>query len=347
MINEDLSYRHRLPLAGCLRAWRRGFSSRSWRRYDLGHHEPSDYLPDWAELDFGRSFPHFRSLNDKLLFPRALASLGLSHPLPLAFIQRGRLLPFEQPEEPATAGAWLAAAAARHGGLVLKPVSGMAGRGLVFLTETEARLRANGVEVTESTLGELVALLDQYLVSELVRQAAYARDIFPDATNTVRLLTLWDYRENAPFLAATAHRFGTTRSAPVDNFHGGQGGLCAGIDAATGFLTPAVTLDQDGTPRSHEQHPETGAPIAGVAVASWAETVQVVLHAAAVFPEGPYVGWDLVITDNGPCFLEANAPASVWVWQVHGGLLRDERTRAFFEGHGLVSPKRRRKSRPG
>ena len=84
----------------------------------------------------------------------------------------------------------------------------------------------------------LLAPLRRYLITEFVVQAPYAASIYPHTTNMVRILTLWDLAVGRPFLAAAVHRFGTARSAPVDNWHGGWGGLSARIDLDSGVLGP-------------------------------------------------------------------------------------------------------------
>ena len=341
VLTEGWRHRGRLPLRTQIRSVRLGFGPRSWVLYDLEHNDPADYLPDWAEIDFGRDRAHFRALNDKLVFGRAMAAAGLLTPRPLAFLARGRLCPFDGCSALESPGAWLFELTRSYGEVVLKPVSGMAGRGLIFLRAMDHRTEANGTEVTPAVLDALVGRLDQYVLTEFVRQADYAKTIFDGSTNTLRVLTLWDWVENRPFLAAAAHRFGSRHSAPVDNFHGGLGGLSAKVDLSTGTLSPAATLVDGATLSWCERHPDSGALIAGVVVPQWPAYVDALLRAAASFPEAPFVGWDLVATDDGPRFLEANAPPSPWVWQVHGGLLRDPRARMFFESYGLATPRRR------
>jgi hypothetical protein len=333
---QNREFPFRVPPAVRLRAWAQRFSYRDWLLCELDRHDPADYLPHHASLDYGLRFPAYRSLNDKLLFARALAALDLGHPRLLAYVRRGRLISFAGAEPHAPAADWLAEAAARGSGIVLKPVIGLAGSGLLFLRRGRAGLTANGSAVGPGGLEQVVAGLDHYLVSELVEQAGYAAAIFPQATNTVRVLTLWDPGPNRPFVAAAAHRFGNSRSLPVDNFHAGSGGLCSDIAIDSGRLGAAVVLDERGVLRRHERHPESGAAIAGVAVPAWSEVLAAVLRAAAGFAESPFVGWDIVIGERGPVFLEANVPPSIHIWQVHGGLLRDPRARAFFAAQGMA-----------
>jgi len=341
ILTDERHSRGGIPLRTRVRALRLGFSSRSWVLYDLDHNDPADYLPDWAELDFGLAHKHLRALNDKLLFARAMTAIDLLTPRPHAFIARGRLHTLDGHGAP-DSRTWLAELTKRLGDVVLKPVSGASGRGIIFLRSAGGGIEANGVATTPMILEEIVSRLDQYLVTEFVRQAQYAETIFAESTNTLRILTLWDPAENRPFLAAGAHRVGCRRGSRVDNFHGGLGGLSVPIDLATGTLGRAVALIDRVTLRRYERHPLSGALIEGVLVPRWQEVTGAVLRAAASLPEAPFVGWDLVATDRGPCFLEGNAPPSPWVWQVHGGLLRDPRTRAFFESQGLITRRRAR-----
>jgi hypothetical protein len=347
IILQNRDFTVRVPLLLRLRAWSHWFSCRDWLLYDLDRNDPTMYLPHHASLDFGSHFPGYRSLNDKLLFSRGLAALGMEYPRPLAFVLRGRIHALaDDMREASPPGAWLAEQAARHGGIVLKPVIGLAGSGLLFIENPTAGLMtANGAAVSCGDLDKLVSGLDQYLVSDKIAQAAYAAAIFPHTTNTLRILTLWDYRNSQPFVAAAVHRFGNSRSLPVDNFHAGSGGLCAPVAIASGWMGAAMTLDESGSLRRYRCHPETGSPIEGVVVPDWNKVHDAVLRAAAAFPESPFVGWDIALSGKGAVFIEANVPPSIHIWQVHGGLLRDPRTRVFFETHAMVRPCRRPRDR--
>jgi hypothetical protein len=75
-----------------------------------------------------------------------------------------------------------------------------------------------------------------WLVCAYVEQADYARTIFPDVANTIRVLTMYDDEAGQAFAAAAVHRFGTRAQGPtaVDNWS--RGGLTAAIDLAGGCL---------------------------------------------------------------------------------------------------------------
>jgi len=329
---EEFGERQRVPLRLRLAALRHGFSSLHWRLYDLDRNDPGDYLPSFADLDYGLDSPHRLALRDKLTFALAMERLEVPCPRALAYVERGRVLDLGADEAPGGSPT-LAALARKHGGVVVKPVSGGAGRGVVLVTCAGETLLANGQPVDDAELARLSAAADGLLVSELVSQGGYAAAIAPRAVNTVRLLTLWD--GDAPFVAAAAHRFGLPRTYPIDNFHGGKGGLSAPIDVETGVLGTAATLDADGALQRLGDHPDSGARIAGTVVPGWDAVVATTLRVAWRLPHLPFVGWDLVVTDRGPVYLEANAPPGTLVWQVHGGLLRDPRVRRACARLGL------------
>jgi len=326
-----------LPLAKRWRGWRHGFGAKSYVIYDLDAHDPRLYLSDYAtrfRIEHVNG-PFNALVGNKLAFARIMALHGLRHPRVHAFLDRGSVHDLDGARPPARVGDWLAGRLEAGGTLVLKPATGGEGRGIIFLGRGPAGLSLNGVPAAADAAAFL-STLRRYLITELARQADYAARIYPETTNTVRILTLWDLEIGAPFIAAAAHRFGTARSAPVDNWHGGWGGLSARIDPGSGMLGPGATLSETGRLCWHERHPESGAPIAGVRVEHWAETAATVLGAAARLPEAPAIGWDLVVTGEGCSFLEGNSPPGAFVWQVHAPLLADPRVRRFYEAHGVV-----------
>jgi hypothetical protein len=82
-----------------------------------------------------------------------------------------------------------------------------------------------------------------------------------------------------------------------------RGNLMADVDPLTGRA--AVAVRGRGMSReAHESHPDSGALIAGAQLPRWDEARNLVLQAAACFPELPITGWDLAITDDGPVLIE-------------------------------------------
>lgn len=325
-----------IPLRARLRAWRQGFLSMSWSLYQLQHRDPTRYLPDLLDIDYGLRYRHQRSINDKLLFTHTMRTLGLTHPPLVAFVLRGRLLPTDGTVGSATPGQWLEAELTEQRHLVFRPVSAGGGMGVFFLERHEGQLLVNGAQQPSELVHEHIRGLDQYLVTEFVRQADYSATIHPATPNTVRALTLWDYSSGTPFIMAATHRFGRATTGPTDHFHFVNAGLSASIDLDSGRLGPGMMLSSSGELCSFDAHPDTGASITGVTVPYWEETKRQLLEVAAALPQSPYVGWDILMTDQGPCWLEANSPTGFRLMQMHGPFLTDPRARAFFAVHEMI-----------
>ena len=338
ILGEELRPGVPLPLAKRWRAWRSGFGARSYIVYDLDAHMPALYLSDVAvHFRIDRVNGTFNAIiGNKLAFARVMTLHGFRCPAVHALLDRGTVHYLDGARSPSSAREWLAREQAAGRRLVLKPVDSGQGQGIVFLDAAPAGFSLNGIRASLDDVEALVVPLRRYLITEFAEQAAYAAAIYPHTTNTVRVLTLWDLEAGRPFMAAAAHRFGTARSAPVDNWHGGWGGLSARIDIDSGVLGPGATLSDAGRLCWHDRHPESGSPIAGVRVTGWTDVVATILGAAARLPEAPAIGWDLVVTDEGVCFLEGNSPPGPFVWQVHGPLLADPRVRRFYEAHEVI-----------
>jgi hypothetical protein len=121
----------------------------------------------------------------------------------------------------------------------------------------------------------------------------------------------------------------------MDNFT--QGGVAALVDPETGRLQLGIRVLPSGRPEAVERHPDTGAEITGLVVPRWRETVERVLAVARDHPYLPYVGWDVVVTDEGIRILEGNSNSGTDILQVHGPLLADPRIRRFYERRGVLS----------
>jgi hypothetical protein len=297
--------------------------------YGLSSTGTRNYLPDLARLEtyFINSSLAGDVLRSKLLFTRLL-ELYLAVPKILALAVRGKVFVEGGARED------IPALADRHGSIILKPLDSSHGWGVYRLDANPLRL--NGQRVGESELQTLVATLDNYLITEAVRQAAYAESIFPQTTNTVRVMTFVDPDTEQPFIARAVHRFGSKDTVPTDNWS--RGGLCAVVDVETGRLGRGVKhiARTGGKLAWQSRHPDTGAAIESVYIPHWAQVCEALLGAVRALPFLIYVGWDVAVTDDGFCILEGNGNPDIDLLQVHGGLLSDPRVRRFYEHHRVI-----------
>ena len=334
--------RFRMPLRRRLWLWRHGFLSQADVLYgesgiteDNHHRYLSSYQRDLTQRINGR---WGEALENKLLFHHLLDDFPERRPTIHAHLMDGRYTPVDT-EETATSGADAAdrvlALLDEHRTLVLKPTYGTIGKRILICERVADGYRVNGEYRSREEFAARVRGLDDYLISEFVEQAPYAASLYPDSPNTLRVLTMVGPDSGEPFVAAAAHRIGTDRSAPLDNWS--RGGLSADIDPATGELGGAVQYPYDGHRERHTSHPDTGAAIAGVEIPGWPAIREGILDIAANCSQIPYVGWDLVVTDEGEFeVIEGNNCSGVRVFQVHRPLLDDPRIRRFYEHYDAL-----------
>lgn len=311
--------------------WRRGFLSRSVVLYGLSAEDCHLYLSDYQyhlKTTFINYGPYNPLLNDKVLFYLMMKSVSASTPPVHGFIDRGRIAWLD----PLRGGNGLRQLLLQGREIVLKPAGGGGGCGISLLSYDDGGLKVNGEARDLDFLDEL--LTPGTVISERVRQGAYAEKIFGKATNTIRIVTMWDPVREEPFIADAAHRFGNHQSAPVDNF--GQGGFSASVDVETGELGRAVSFLYSGRLEWHSAHPDTGQQIRGTSIPNWTEVKKEILRVARALPHLVYVGWDVVVLDDGLSIIEGNSYPNPDVLQVHRPLLTDPRVRDFYRHHGVL-----------
>lgn len=212
---------------------------------------------------------------------------------------------------------------APSGRLFVKPVDKYRGIGV---SAVEARDLSS---VVDATLKDHASIF----ISETVDQHEMLRALSPFSVNTIRIVTVRDPATRVPMPIAAVIRLGTEASAPVDNF--GAGGASFDLDMTTGRIG-------DGVQKAHPSerlrvHPDTGAVVAGVELPFASAVVAKCIWLHSKLPLMDIVGWDMTIRpDGGMLLIEANPTTDVDLLQAHRPLLRDPRTRAFFEHHGVI-----------
>lgn len=213
-----------------------------------------------------------------------------------------------------------------RGPLIAKPACGSGGRGVLRLEEGQA-LPPTGF----------------HLLEEPVEPHPYAAAIFPHALNTVRVLMGRSPEGAAPILLGAAHRFGTSRSAPKDNFK--SGGVVAHVDPASGVLSGVLVHGPGRARVVLDHHPETGARVEGKAIPEWPAMLATARRCADAFPWLVYAGFDIALAPDGPVLIEINVSLpNPNLIQMHRPLLADPEARRFFLSVGVISPKRSRQA---
>lgn len=187
------------------------------------------------------------------------------------------------------------------GKIVLKVSDGKGGKGVAI---------KNASEFTKEKLIDFMEQEGFELVEEFLIQHPELSALSPSAVNTVRIFTQLNQSDEVEILGC---RLRISVNSPVDNMAAGN--LAAPIDEKTGkVIGPGVYSDI--TKKEEPIHPVTGLAIEGFQVPFWKETLAMVKKAALKHPQNRSIGWDVVITENGPGLIEGNHDWCKLLWQL-------------------------------
>jgi hypothetical protein len=322
------------PLKDRLWAWRRGFTTDSLVRYGLTPGNVHEYVSDAARYLRTPKIngPFADALNNKIVFSRLVTSHGVRAPECFAFIEDGVFRRTGTKLELRSVDDVIDAC---EGGaeFVIKPWSGGSGVRVMALTHRGGRLALDHRPTTRDEARAALASVRSGVVCEFIRQHEYADRVFPHSTNSIRVLTMWDPETGEPFIPFAGHRFGRPASAPTDNVS--RGGIPVLVDVDRGVLVKGDAHPADGRGGWFHRHPDTGAELAGLRLPHWDRVVSGLMDLCREMSYIPYVGWDVVITEDAFAVLEGNNYPELG-HQVFFPLLIDPRVRRFYEAHGVI-----------
>lgn len=177
-----------------------------------------------------------------------------------------------------------------------KPSTGVEGKGVTRLSVSDAEETVN--YCLENKLGTL---------EEAIVQHPDMNILYPDAINTVRLITLVENKEVK--LLGASLRIGN--GGHVDN--AASGGIFASIDINNGKLD-SVAFNKAG--KKFDKHPITNQVIKGFQIPLWPQVIEICKKAALEVPDVRCVGWDVALTPEVPILIEGNDRWSRVVWQL-------------------------------
>lgn len=322
----------KLPILKRIKCWNKGFKSSSYYIYDLKNAETKDYVSDVivAQLSNVNDEEIKLFLNDKLKF-ESIASKYVNVPKNFFVIRNGIIQSIDE-GSPYCIDTLIEYCTGIE--LVLKPIDGNRGKGVMFLLNKDNKLLLNNQIIDQNKLKTIIEKLDNYIILERIKQANYSEKIFSETSNTIRLLVMRNpYENNKPFIAAAVHRFGRKETIPVDNWS--RGGLSANIDISDGKLGCGVMHPRhtNGELKFYKTHPDSGSQIEGVTIPYWEDIKDIAID-LTIRLNIRYVGWDILVTNNGFYFIEGNCNSDLDLIQVHNPLLKDERVVKFLKYSG-------------
>lgn len=261
--------------------------------------------------------PRPEELKDKLRFAENFAREGLRVPATDAVVvthggRRGDLEKYGRQILSSSELADLLAARLRAGReTALKRTDGIMGIGVRVVTgfagaDTGSQspvLLSNGDEVL---LGDLTSDLFRkggtWVVQERIANHPIVDEMNASTLNAMRVVTF--LRSNGEVdVDCAVMRVG--RSDSQSNALA-SGGIAIPIDVDTGFLEKWGHVKPSYGLAPLERHPDSGVVFRDVGLPFWQDVIRMVTRAAELAAPNRYVGWDVVLTPDGPLLLEGN-----------------------------------------
>lgn len=147
------------------------------------------------------------------------------------------------------------------------------------------------------------------IVQNVVNQHHLLKVFKTRSVNTIRIVTIKG-KSGVVNVFAAFLRLSISSNSFVDNR--AKGGLGVGIDLSTGKLMK-YGFPHDNFGIKLEEHPLSNIRFDGYQLPYWNETVKLVGNAHKQFYELQSIGWDVVLTEEGPLLLEGNDD-----WEIGG-----------------------------
>lgn len=178
----------------------------------------------------------------------------------------------------------------KHNEFMAKPIDGGCGHGI-------EKINTSNYKSLDEVYDKLTEGNNNFELEEVIKQHSEVSKIYPDAINTVRVVTI--LKDNVPHVICAYFRIGNGKY--VDNFN--SGGMVAPVNELTGEVVDRAI---DKKKNLYENHPQTGAKIKGFKFPDWKKAISMCKEASKVVPQMGYIGWDVCFTPNGPIFVEGN-----------------------------------------
>lgn len=192
--------------------------------------------------------------------------------------------------------------------LVYKTVDGECADGVMLVTVSGDKVTADDREYSKKAFVESIKG-KRILVQDVVKQHPEICRFGTRSVNTIRIVTIKGKSGKVGIFSAML-RLSSSADCFVDNR--AVGGLGVGINLDNGELMK-YGFPHDAFGVKLEKHPLSNIRFEGFVLPYWSEVKELVKNAHKQFYGIQSIGWDVVITEDGPVLLEGNDD-----WEISG-----------------------------
>lgn len=199
---------------------------------------------------------------------------------------------------------------------VLKNVILEYGEGFMLCTSEGGKISTDGVALSLHELRERVGN-GKWVIQKRIKSHEAIRKLNATALNTTRIVTILNGKYP---VYITGFQSFATGNAEIDSW--GHGSLYVGYNDRESVLKGLGYYHPEVEKYARvEAHPDAGVKFDGYFIPYLNEAVELCLKAHRLLYNNFIIGWDIVITDEGPLILEANErPGMNAVQCIDGGL---------------------------
>lgn len=193
----------------------------------------------------------------------------------------------------------------------------------------------NNMRRDEDYVKSLFKRKGRALLCEYITQSSFAASLYPNTTNTLRIVCAKKPGEAKADFIIAVQRVGCDDSIPVDNLS--SGGIVLSIDSETGALGMghATHGRRDRVMVPFDKHPDTGEPFVGKVILNWKSLVTEMVDLTNKLPYLNFFAWDILLTDNGYTIIEGNASSGCGLFQVEKGV-RNSKLGDIYRSYGII-----------
>src|SRR5699024_8302808 len=331
LFNEEKTSKSNLGFIKKIKYLTKGFSSEKYYLYNFKENNHRKYLSDYQrQKTYKINNKYYIVIDDKILFEKIFKNDKLT-PINYGTIEKG-IIQIENQRK--TIDSFINFIKEKSQ-IIIKKKSGGGGKGIFKVSCLNDKFYIDDSVIDCEELKKLIYKLDNSIIQEHIIQAEYSNDIYSGTVNTIRILTMRDPDTKEAFIATAVHKFGSERTKPVDNVW--NGGMTALVDLETGTLQKSAYHHENNKVISwQENHPDTNKKIEGITIPNWDKVKESIIKLTDDLSFLHYVGWDVVVTDNGVKVIEGNNYSDVNILQIHEPLLKNDKIKKFYRYHNII-----------
>ncbi len=251
------------------------------------------------------NYNYIALLRDKYLFAAYLsAAIGKQYIIPTVALITGKTAYI--PER----GEWIDAAGVlqEDHDYVFKVIDGECADGVTLVSVRDGKVFSDGGSFTKEDFLDRISA-KRRIVQHVVKQHEALRAFGTKSVNTIRVVTIKG-SSGAVNVFAAFLRIASSADSFVDNR--AAGGLGVGVNLENGTLMK-YGFPHDSFGVKSTEHQVSHIVFEGFQLPYWEEAAELVKKAHMQFYEIQSIGWDVVLTDEGPVLLEGNDD-----WEISG-----------------------------